>query len=42
LLLGQAREQILRLIDRELIVNAIIRSNKTAHDSFNEIAYGHK
>jgi len=42
LLLGQAREQILGLIDRELIVNAIIRSNKTARDSFNEIAYGHK
>lgn len=39
-LLSQARELILTIIDRVLVLNAIIRSNETAHASFNEIVYG--
>lgn len=39
-LLSQARELILRIIDRVLVLNAIIRSNETARASFNEIVYG--
>jgi hypothetical protein len=41
-LLAQVREQVLSLIDRVLICDAIIRSNETAHGSFNKIVFGRK